>query len=712
MRVLFSLSGLALVALVRPASAQESTPPAPAQTPANKVEGVVVTTPSQTGVQTRIDRRSYSLSGDLQAANSSIGDALSNLPSVDVDPQGNLSLRGDANVTILVDGKPSGLFKGPGRAAALQQLPAGQYARVEILTTPSAAFDANGSGGVINLISKKARGAGWTGSLQAKAGDGGVANGGVTLGYNAGKLSLNADLNARRDTRKIKITDRRDLASGVQSVNVRQAHPISYTSNAQLSADYEANDRTTLSAKVHHTQLDFSSRSTDVYQVRSPAGDTETVRGGRRTTRVYDDEVETQLIRKFAGEDHDLTLNLDHEETINKDHQPYTYRAGAPPTGAYEAYDFDQHQTLTRFAADYRKPLPRDAKLAVGIQVEDDGYLYEDGGVRGADGATALPDPSLTNRFHYDQVVSALYATLERPFGRLTAQMGLRFENAQIRTEQLTLGQVHRSDDTRVFPSLHLDYALDDHRQLKAAFTQRIRRPDPDSLNPFPNRSGALIVTAGNPFLKPEETRGFEASYEYRDGPTYHLATVFFRDIRDTVTDIVTALDDGVLLSTKTNLGRRRNTGIELSAGGRLTSKLSYTVSATATYSEIDPQSLASKDRAALLIGGKSSLNFQLTPADLVQLNTQVFAKRLTPQGYAPAYGMLNLGYRRKIDERLWLVATVRDVLNTTRIRSFVHQPGLNQRFEYENNSRRFTIGLTYAFGGKAKKPASFDYGS
>lgn len=707
MRVLLGQFGLAVVFAAQPVLAQVPTPPAPD----NKIDGVVISAPSQAGVQTRIDRRSYSLSDDLQAKTGSIGDALGNLPSVEVDPQGSISLRGDPNVTILVDGKPSGVFKGAGRAAALQQLSADRYARVEIITNPSAAFDANGSGGVINLISKKAKGAGITGSLQANVGDQGLANGAGNVGYNSGKLSLNGDLSLRRNILKKKTREHRDLSGDIQSDGIYQGRTSAFFGNLHLSADYEVDDRTQLSADAHHLRLDWITHEADALDVRSPGRETSSTRVGRKTYRVYDDEIETQLVRKFAGEDHDLTLDLDHSATINKDRQPYAYLAGAPATGAYQAFDFDQHQTLTRLSADYRKPLPKDAKLTAGAQVEADSYLYKNSGARGADAATARPDPGLTNRFRYGQVVSAAYATLEQPFGKLTALVGLRVERARIKTEQLTLGGTHRDTDARAFPSLHLSYALDDHRQLKGSYTQRIERPDPDDLNPFPNAAGALTVTAGNPTLKPEETRGVEASYEYRDGPTYRLVTVFYRDIRDTVTDIVTPLEAGTLLSTKQNLGRKRNAGLELSAGGRLTSKLTYTVSTTATYSEIEAEGLTlAKTRSALLVGGKGSLNCQITPADLFQLNAQLRAKRLTPQGYAPAYGTLNLGLRHKIDERLSLVATVRDVLNTSQIREYVTQPGLRQRLDYDSNSRRFTLGLSYAFGGKSKKPSNFDY--
>jgi outer membrane receptor protein involved in Fe transport len=141
-------------------------------------------------VRTSIDRRSYSISGDLSASRAAIADALRNVPSVEVDVQGNVSLRGDPSVTILIDGKPSGLFQGDGRGQALQQMPADRIDRVEVSTNPSAEFRADGTGGVINLITKKAKGAGRTSSLRLtdrRPRPRRPVSG--NIGYNGGKLS-------------------------------------------------------------------------------------------------------------------------------------------------------------------------------------------------------------------------------------------------------------------------------------------------------------------------------------------------------------------------------------------------------------------------------------------------------------------------------------------------------------------------------------------
>src|SRR6185437_9264655 len=198
----FALSALAAQAQERPA---DPTTAKPAETPATPppagrtVQGVTITGASQSGFRSDIDRKSYGIASDLQTTTGSISDALRNIPSVEVDPQGNVSLRGDANVTILLDGKPSGQFKGASAGQALQALPADTIERVEVITNPSAEFSPEGTAGIINLISKKARKAGASGSARLSLGNQGRKQAGITGFYNSEKLALSGDINGRYD---------------------------------------------------------------------------------------------------------------------------------------------------------------------------------------------------------------------------------------------------------------------------------------------------------------------------------------------------------------------------------------------------------------------------------------------------------------------------------------------------------------------------------
>ncbi|MGZ6037603.1 MAG: TonB-dependent receptor plug domain-containing protein, partial [Phenylobacterium sp.] len=191
------------------AVAQEAAPAKPAPAPGKTVGEVVVTGQAQAPVQVSIDRKSYDVSKDLQAQSGAIGDALRNVPSVQVDPQGNVSLRGDSNVTILIDGKPASQFEGDNRALALQSMPASSIERVEVVTNPSAEFRADGSAGIINLITRKARGTGVTGAVNLMAADGDRFAAGLSGGYNSKRLSMTGEVAIRQDTQNQKSVDDR-----------------------------------------------------------------------------------------------------------------------------------------------------------------------------------------------------------------------------------------------------------------------------------------------------------------------------------------------------------------------------------------------------------------------------------------------------------------------------------------------------------------------
>src|SRR5579859_2617470 len=246
------------------ASAPAKTNPPTSTTPpaksATRTIDAVTVTGAAPDVQRSIDRQSYTLGKDLTATTGSIGDALRNLPAVEVDPQGTLSLRGDSNVTILVDGKPSPMFEGVGRADALQQLPADQIERVEVITNPSAALNPEGTGGVINLITKKSRGAGVTGSAYVTAASGGLKRSGASFGYNSAKLAVTAALSSNYQRNKVHVDDARagfDATSGqfIKSDDLDTGRNLVRGPTARLSVTYTPEDKDQFTGGVTYNSL-------------------------------------------------------------------------------------------------------------------------------------------------------------------------------------------------------------------------------------------------------------------------------------------------------------------------------------------------------------------------------------------------------------------------------------------------------------------------
>jgi len=714
-----SAIGLAAAAVVvAPACALAQTPPAAPAKPASKtVQGVTVTGQGAE-FRTSIDRRSYDVTHELQATTGSIADALRNIPSVEVDLNGNVSLRGDANVTIMIDGKPSNVFKGPGGGQALQALPASQIERVEVMTNPSAAYSPEGTAGIINLITKKGRGAGPSGSLRANLGTAGRHNFGATGAYNSNRLTLSGDLAWRHDPQHSVATDDRVSLDPVLGRQVTSHQLADFSGpltlwNARAGVDYDLDAATRFSGELRHNDFKTSFDSNQALRAVDAAG--APVQSVDQLGHASNDRASTTgqlgFRRKFSGEDHTFTANLSREQTDERgDEHDTTFSALPARPDLFRAIRGRNTLTLTELKADYSRPMPAEGRLKAGYDLKIDDNDYDNLGLKGPSAAGALNDPGQTNRFLYKQTVDAAYATYEQPFGDWTVLGGLRLEDVKLDLNQLTSALASRQSYFRAYPSLHLAYKLSDAQQLTWSYSHRVQRPSPQDLNPF-RFVDTFSARQGNPDLKPQDTHSFEAGWQYKSGGTYYLATLYYRLNLHGVTDVVSDLGNGVLLTTKENLSKSRNAGLELVASGKLTKSFSYNLSTNLYWTEIDASGLGfTGRRSAFTAGGRASLNWQATPDDIFQVSAQLTAKRLQPQGFIEPMFLLFAGYRHRFSDSLSGVITTQDPFDVYRFRQVIDTPILREHSTGRGRIPAAFVGLTWSFGAATKKPQAFDF--
>ncbi len=691
---------------------------APAKSKATTVEDVTVTAHAEE-TRTSIDRRSYDVAKDLQATTGSISDALRNVPSVEVDVNGNVSVRGDRNVTILVDGKPSAQFKGSSVAQALQQMPANSIARVEVITNPTAEFDPEGSGGIINLVTKKTSKTGRSGGIKLSIASNGGWNAGMNGAWRGEKLTVSGDLNLRHDVQGGRY---RSETSGVDPSGLSFAHHSSGFnrgsadwSGGHLSLEYQPDPKDQLSSEVYMGAGRFTSTGPTNFTADGPGG------GG---TRVY-----TQVTtsggtfsyvgasenwrRTFAGEQHDLSVSLDTNHNRNRNDNDWTQVDTVPV--ALDSAEAQTRRSLyvqTELKADYQRPMPRQGRLKTGLQLQLTDVTLDNADSRGPTPAALVPVTALIDRFQDRQLVSALYATYEQPMGDLTVLAGLRAETTRMRLDDVTGGQVDHSGYSRLYPSLHLQWKLDDQQQLTASYSRRVQRPSPWDLNPFRIVYSPFAASQGNPNLVPQETASYEAAWQYRKATTFYSATVYWRVNSNGVTDVQTDIGNGLILTTKANLAQSRNGGLELAANGKLTPTLNYSLSGDAHLNQIDTAGLGlSGLRSAWTYSGRGSLTWQATPRDMLQLGGNYYGRTLTTQGSRGPLGRVNIGYRHKIDDKFSLVFTGSDVFATSRSTNELDTATLNRNSLYVPRNRVFFLGLSYTFGMGAKKDQGFDFG-
>jgi outer membrane receptor protein involved in Fe transport len=713
----------ALAAPAVPAFAQ-APPKAAAPNPPAKPAGVTVEGVTVTGtappMRTDIDRKSYSVTSDLQATTGSISDALRNIPSVEVDLQGNVSLRGDQNVTIMIDGKPSGLFRGEGKGQALQSLPADQIERVEVITNPSAEFKPEGTGGIINLVTKKTHKAGVTGSVRANIGTDSRGNGGLSAAYAGKEVTVSGDASYRRDTFRQVFDDTRATLDpslgGFRGLrDTTRSHGKVDIVSGRTGLDYDPDAKTHAGAQLRYQGVDFHNQFAETVARTLPGGapDTGYLRTGGISQRRRDVEGTANYSYKF-GDDHAFDASATEEWQTDHRDRPASYRFSTPALpDAYDENKVHNRFWRTEAKASYSTPLPGEAKLKLGYEFDEDDNDYGNSGVRGPSAALAVLDPTLTNRFNFDQTIHSVWTTYEKPIGKLTVLAGLRLESVRIDLDQITQHIQAKNDYDRAYPSLHLAYKLDDAQQLTASASRRVQRPQPFDFNPFLQYLDPQNYRQGNPNLKPQQTDSYELGYQYRKNGTILLATAYYRDGKDAVNDLTQDLGGGVFLTTRANIGSFRTAGLELVANGRLPHRLSYNVSSNLLWNEIDGSGLGfgSSDRSAYSLSGRASLSWQATSKDFFQVSGFVNGKRLTPQGYAKPFGMLNLGYRHKLDDKLSFVMTVQDAAKTFHDHRVIDTPALKDVVVAHGNFRGVYVGFSYAFGGGKAKDQGFDFG-
>ena len=664
----------------------------------------IVVTGSRPQVIDAPDRLSFNVANDLGAQSGSLADALRNVPGVEVDLQGQVSLRGDPGVTILIDGRPSAMLRGEGRGDALQSMPANQIERVEVITNPSAAMSPEGSGGVINLITRKQRQAGLTGTVRANVATEGRGNVSVSATRNRPGLTISGEAGYRRFTNEIEVEQERErlLPAGGTLVSVQEtfSENVAQAGNGRLGIEYELNKTNRLTGEISY-------RHNDVVQEREEDFLGNALESGFSRLSEHDMNQRILSLRSswrhtLPGKDHGFTLDLEHDRGgMNRVIEAVDSRITLPTR--FELIENDIDRNDSRAKLDYKRPLAEGRSLNLGYEYERSNAEFDFVGSRGASRTELVIQPGLTNEFDYRQDVHALYGTMQLNRGKWEFQPGLRLEQVALDLAQRTDGTRFDQDYFRLYPTLHIGRALSDRTKLRASYSRRIQRPGPLDLNPYTFYIDPRNIRRGNPKLKPEVTDAFELGLQYRKDATFLSLTGFYRRSKDGFTDVLEVLGDGTLLTTRANLGSGSRLGVDAIVNGRLTKTLNYNLSATVQRWELDADGLGGFEKVSDVVGSaRGSLTWQPTPKDYLQLSANWQGRQLLPQGYREGGAIVNFGYRRKVDEQLSLLVTGQNILDSASQKVVIRTPSFRDRVDFKVRARAVFVGLSYNFGGNS----------
>jgi outer membrane receptor protein involved in Fe transport len=718
-----------------PVAAKAATPVAPSAAKADPKAATVAAAPVPNGPMqvvnviserdtNRVDRQVYDIKTGAATAGASIGDILNNVPSVNVDPNGTVRLRGSERVTVLVDGKPTAQLQGENRAAAINALPAENYESVQVINNPGAEFGNEAGGGpILNLISRRFTKPGGNGSVAANVGPDGRRNAFANGSYSSGYASVNGTLNVRRDgndTESTQLRERIDPLTGAVS-RLRQnasREAISDFVQAGVGARYNYNARDTLTASVSVNQrgndASANERFTDLGAGVLPLVDYSTRRTTDGDARNY--ELVTGFERRFAADGETLKVDLRHSSNNNVNETATLYQGIViPATGAPSLRDYTQNGEtrlrLTDLSTDYS------GKLGAGFlttggrwqrhrQTIDNRYLFLNG---------LILDTRRSNLFELDQDVVAAYGTYEMPLDPLWSfKGGLRVEHTDLALDQVTsaikAGQTYLS----YLPSLFLTYKLDKNSNLRLSYAERISRPSAGELNPFVNYANDYYVSSGNPRLRPVKLHSVELGYETRVmGLMPVTLRGYLRRESDVITDRRVFLNENTLLTTRENLGDRRAGGVEFSVMGMVPPgyrvagiglpNIRFMFNGNWAYIQqdrLDAFGLTGDQRSTSSLQLQGGGQWQITPTDVLSVMAFHQGRLLSGEGYREPFGTMNLTYEHKFSPRLSLNVRANDVLRSSDQKFRVDTPTLRDQTDTIVNQRRVYVGLRYTFGG------------
>lgn len=666
--------------------------------------------------QNQIDKRIINPEQDVMAAGGSALEVLENAPSVEVDVEGNVALRGNTSVTILIDGRPSG-YSGESAGDLLQQIPTNAIDKIEVITNPSSKYDPEGVTGIINIIMKKNSFQGFNGTVNAGIG--------TLLDYNAG-LNLNYRNNWMNLYSNIGVGDRKRESSGT---NYKETYFENDTLfyhqqskrensglnlNARLGIDFLINSKNTFSITGRVSGGNRNSDQITRYDnSRSVLG--EAIRSQKYQTMVEDENnrfsynVGALWETKFSNKDHFLLVDLSYGQFSNDEtsyYDQYNYLEPDFDTMlfAYSRRNLTDGKTGTfEGKIDYAMPIKEHSKFEAGGSARirsmennlEVGYQEKD---------YYLSDAGQTNRYLYDEDIFALYAQFGSTFGKFSYQLGLRGEYADmegrnpLRDDSLSF----TSDYFQVYPTAYILYQVGKTDELKLNYTRRVNRPGPWNLNPYQSVTDSMNLMVGNPALSPEYINALEFSYfKYLKNGSFS-ATLFYRNTTDVISRVTEVNPEtGGSISSWANLNKTNAFGLELVFNNRFFNVWSMTASGNLGYSTISGILLNENVKNdGVNWGIRMNNSFSLTETTTLQVNGRYNGPRVTAQGEFKGAFVADIGMKQDfLKKRLSVTLRVSDVFNTMEFESFSRSANFYQTSTRKPKSLLGFLNVSYKFG-------------
>jgi outer membrane receptor protein involved in Fe transport len=660
-----------------------------------------------------VDRKIFNVAESMVSVGGSASELLANIPSLQVDMDGNVSLRGSSSVRILIDGKESAMA-GNNIAQLLQSLPANSIERVEVVTNPSSKYDAEGQSGIINIVMKKNVRTGLNGSLNLNGGSYRNFGGGLDLNYRDkrfnyfGNYSLNRRRNLGDGTNSTQLLSNNSFTDNISESNRRNLNH-----SLKFGVDYYATEKTTLSLSGNINVRGGNGREEMLYSYRNhPVFSGNSLRNTTNEDNNLGFDVNADFKREY-GEGEELTANASFGRG-NRDGNNTYFQSFS--NGIYPDRRINESEEQGRninLQLDYVRPINDNSKFEAGyrsiIRLTDDHQFS-----RLADSLDILqPDYNVSNDFEMQSQVHALYSNYQKKFDNgFGFQLGLRAEQAYLNTNYIGLDPTKPIGDQsakgqldyfRVYPSLFLTQQLGDLDQVQVSYTRRVNRPRGWQVNPFIDMSDPMNIRQGNPNLMPEDIHSFETSYARNMDKMTITSSVYHRLMNDVVQSIMTTVEgnSGATFSQWDNISRNETTGAELISRFNFSRAWDLTANVNAFYSAFkgsEKHQIAPTEGFSWNVNTTTNLRF--IPNVSMQARFEYQAPRIMAQGKTLGNYIVDAGVKWDVlNKKGSVMFNARDLLNQRRHGGYTATSQIYRSYENRWMRRTFTLAFSYRFG-------------
>lgn len=663
----------------------------------------------KTTVEFKLDKQVYNVGKDLTVRGGTVSDVLDNVPSVSVDVEGNVALRGNDDIRILINGKPSGLV-GLNSSDALRQLPAESIERVEVITSPSARYDAEGSAGIINIILRRSKLQGLNGAL--------TANGGYPETY-----GLSGNINYRTGDFNFFTTagynNRGSLGNSFTKSLFPNGNTVTETRtfdrqrkglSGNFGLEYYINDNTSITGSIviRDSNNENLSENTIVQ-----TGEVNTT--SKRFSPEEEDDFTLQYSLNFDKNwenDGNLTIELQLEDS---EEDEFTDIRNVGIDTQRETNQTLENQERFLAQVDFVQPIGEQHRFEAGYrgnfnELNTDYIVTQDDD---NDGVFTL-NTDLTNNLIYKEQINAFYTQWGSKIDKFNYLLGLRLEHTDIEVDQRTNNSFTNRDFTNLFPTVNLNYELTEKQTVSLGYNRRIRRARNRFINPFPSRTSQTVLFQGNPDINPSISNGLDLGYLNRMGKVTLSGSVYFRRSED-IFQFITKFTGEQVEVNGVLVDEQVRTPINLSRNDRFGGEVTMTYSPSRKWRLNLNANLFRSETSGFFeetdFGNENTswtvrLNNKYTLPGKIDWQTRMDYRgpSATAQGESDGIFTTSLAFSKDLfKEQASIALNVNDLFNSRKRRSETFSPVIGES-EFQWRERSINLSFTYRFNQKKKQ--------